>query len=236
MNCVIIDDDPISNEVVKFIVESTGFINLTGIFSDAFKASRYLAEHPAELIILDINMPMLNGFQLLNTLPYKPMVIIHTASSEFALNGFEIDAVDYLLKPTTSEKLFKALNKAHRFKATSEKSYNEAELKDAALIRANGKFYRFKYNDIIMVEGQKDYVKVYTTTETLMVALNITNFYANLPSSKFIRVHRSYIINLNKVTRIEKDDVFLNKHQAPLGNMYKDSFVKICMNGNLIKR
>ncbi|MEP7317362.1 MAG: LytTR family DNA-binding domain-containing protein [Panacibacter sp.] len=236
MNCVIIDDEPLSNEVIKHLLSNVEFIKLVGVFTSPIEASQYLGDNPVDLIILDINMPQLNGFQLLETLTYKPMVIVYTASSDFALNSFEIDAVDYLLKPVMVDKFLKAINKARRLQASLEKFNSNIEKNEAAFIRANGKFYRFKYDDIIMVEGQKDYVKVFTTTETLMVALNLTNFYANLPTAKFIRVHRSYIINLNKVTCVEKDDVFLGTYQAPIGSMYKDQFVQLFMNNNLIRR
>jgi two-component system, LytTR family, response regulator len=218
LNCVIVDDEPLAIEGLSRQLKSLGFLQVAAAFHDAIEASAYLESNRVDLLFLDVNMPQLNGLGMLNSLSSKPMVIFTTAHPDHALEAFRLDAIDYLLKPFSFERLVKAINKAVlMFKAKST-AVNDKH----TFIRSDGMFHRLNFNDIIYVEGMKDYVKIHLAGEVLAVAMNLSNIMEKLPPDIFIRVHKSYIVNKKKISKFNSFELLLDNITIPMGNTYRD--------------
>lgn len=222
LNCLIIDDEPLSQDVIVDFVNACPELKLIAVCSDALSAGEYLKKEKIDLLLLDINMPKLSGISFVKSLKDPPMFMLITAYPEYAVKGFEIDAVDYLLKPVSFERFRIAVNRSiDRFIGKEE----IAELQHI-MVRANKKSYKINFDELIYLEAQGDYVRFVLSENTLMVHGRLKEFVAVLPESIFQQVHKSYVISLSKVVYLEGNNIKIGEHKIPVSLSYKEQFVK----------
>ena len=228
MKCIIVDDEPIAREGIELKVLKVPFLKLVGQFYNALDANAFLAANEVDLMFLDIQMPDLTGLELLKSLKNPPLVIFTTAYSEYALEGFELDAADYLLKPITFNRFLKAVNKAKEVYDLHQKNKNtvEAISDEFIYIKADRQYIRLFFKDIRYIEGMRNYVIIHTQKEKIMPAINVKQIYDRLPKTIFARVSKSYIINVNYINRILTDFVMIGDAEIPLGKTYKEHFIQ----------
>lgn len=234
--CIIVDDEPLAQDVLESHIEKLPNLQLLKKCSNAFEAQEVVSEQHVDMIFLDIQMPGLTGLEYLRTLKDPPAVIFTTAYSEHAVEGFDLDATDYLVKPVSFERFFKAVNKAiHYINLEEQESATEGEEDDYIFVKADKKIVKIMLNDILYIEGLKDYVMIYTTEQRIITLQTMKNLEERLPSSQFRRVHRSFIISVNKLKSVSGNFVEIKDKQIPLGKHYKDDFMKLIDKHNLIR-
>ena len=225
LKCIIVDDEPLAQEVLERYLENIRELELVTKCNNALEAFEVLNHENIDLMFLDISMPVISGIDFLRSLRKSPAVIITTAHPDFALQGYELDVVDYLVKPVSLERFMKAVNKAlDRVKqhAPSEIS-NKA---DFMFVKSDQKLIRINFSDISYIEGMKDYVKIFTK-EKMIVTLHTMKFFeSSLPSDSFIRVHKSYIVNASAIKSIAGNELELQQARIPIGSSYKDQLMR----------
>ncbi|HVS93541.1 MAG TPA: LytTR family DNA-binding domain-containing protein [Mucilaginibacter sp.] len=239
LNCIAVDDEPLALGLVTKFIEQTPFLNLAGKFSSAVEALKALHTQKIDVIFLDIQMPDLNGIELARVLGAgadKPRVIFTTAYNQFALEGYKVDALDYLLKPFNYEEFLRAAQKAYNYSELVSKSGNpapaaepnEAEHADEQylFLKVEYQLVRIALDDILYIEGLKDYVKVHlkSSEKALLSLTSLKALEEKLPAKRFMRVHRSFIVALDKITSMTKNSVQIGKTLITIGDQYKDTF------------
>lgn len=225
---LIVDDEPLAIKVLEKHIENIPILSIVGTCSNAFEAIDWLRKSEIDLLFLDIQMPKLLGHEMLRTLRFPPKVIFTTAHKDYAVDAFELEAVDYLLKPVTLERLIKAVNKLTPSQTTAPKEESRiVENEGFIYFRADRKMIKVRYNEILYVESMKDYVKVVRENEKpLLVKQPISSIEEVLPSHLFIRIHRSYIVSLRKITAFTHHDVEIGGIEIPIGRLYAHQFEK----------
>lgn len=219
LKAIAIDDEPIALEVIKTLAENVGFISIGDYFTNSFKAMEYLQKQPTDLIFLDIKMPGISGIEFLKSIPNPPMVIFTTAYSEHAVQSFELDAIDYLLKPFSLSRFLKACNKAHeQFELRNNKT--SAATEQTIFIKSGYEKVRINLEDIRYVESISNYVRFVLRDKSVTSRLTMQEAIALLPQNAFIRIHRSYLAAKNKITRIDKRTVWLDGTELSIGESY----------------
>lgn len=230
VNCVIADDEPIAREIVQNYCAHLPALKVVASCSNALEAKAALQQQPVHILFLDINMPVLDGISFLKTIQHKPQVIFTTAYKEYALNAFDLAAVDYLLKPFSLERFIiavdKALERIDRYSIADQPAAEE-KAENYLFIKSDGKLYRLSYSDIIYAEASGNYTRIVTTRQILLPGISFTNFEEQLPAAVFIRVHRSFIINKSLITHIEGNRVYVNGIEIPIGSNYKEAFFRV---------
>ena len=227
MNCIIIDDDALSRRVIEEFITRTDFLSLKYSFQNAVEAvSVFNQQNEAvDLIFLDIEMPEMDGIAFLNTLKNLPQVIIVSSKEKYAVEAFDYDVTDYLLKPITYGRFYKAVLKAKNI----HESRSQGEV-DEIFIKKNSALVRLKYDDILWVEALENYVIINSHNAKFTIHFTMKSIESQLPSSKFKRVHRSYIINVGKIDKIEDNTIFVRNNEGvkgiPIGKAYKENFMK----------
>lgn len=226
ITCVIIDDEPLAAELLQSYVDREPQLRLLGTFNDAQNGADFIRSNKVDLIFLDIQMPHVNGIQLLKSLENPPMVIFTTAYSEYAAEGFELDAIDYLLKPFDIKRFQRAVTKACEYHKSLSKT--EADSNPYIFIKSEYQVIKINYDDIRYIEALDDYIKIYTTNArpilTLMTLKTITE---KLPADKFARVHRSYIISLSKIESVRNKRIRIGEIEIPIGSSYAENITKV---------
>lgn len=218
MNCIAIDDEPLALDLIKGYVEQTGWLQMQATFTDALKAREYLKENEPDLLFLDIQMPDINGLQLFSSLENRPPVIFTTAFSHYAVEGFNLDAVDYLLKPFEYERFLKAVTKARELvEYRQNKEVNEGYL----FVKYNYQWNKIFFREIEFIEALDDYIKIYTTGKPYLIHMSMKTVSDKLPSQKFIRVHRSYIVPIEKINSWNKNSLKLGNKIIPVSYTYQ---------------
>jgi DNA-binding LytR/AlgR family response regulator len=220
MQCIIIEDEPLAAKVLAGYIAQVPFLNLKGKFKDAILATEYLRNHHVDLIFLDIHLPKLKGMAFLKTLTNPPAVIITTAYHEYAVQGFELNVVDYLLKPFEFERFLVAVNKVKT--AKKELQASEPAAKDHLFINVQKKKVKVLFSDILFVESQKEYIKIVTTKGEYVSKMSTHEIEAALPATSFRRIHRSFIVALSRINAYTAEDVEINGVWIPVGRGYKD--------------
>jgi len=215
MTCLIIDDEPIARDILRTYISDTPRLTLSGECESAVNALSCLKERNVDLIFLDINMPKLSGISFLKSLSAPPKVILTTAYSEYALEGYELDVVDYLLKPFSFERFLKAVNKVPE-PSDNDESY--------VVIKADGKTYRIDEDDILFAESQGDYITLHTTRERYTFNQTLISFTDQLSAPRFLRVHRSYLVSLQQIDYVEGNMIHIKGRDIPVGQAYKEEF------------
>ncbi|NNC95528.1 MAG: response regulator transcription factor [Chitinophagales bacterium] len=238
MRCLIVDDEPLARDVIENYIGKVSELTLIGSCNNAVEAFEYLHKDQIDLIFLDIQMPEITGVDFLKSLNNPPAVIFTTAYSEYAVEGFNLNVADYLLKPVPFDRFLKAVNKV--IENAMEKNLNGDSSSSSTpdeymFIKTDKKIVKIKYNDIMYIEGLKDYVMIYTKSERHITLMTMKGLEAKLPSNMFKRVHKSYIISIDKIKSILGNLIEIGEKHVPIGKMYKEEFFKIVEKHNLIK-
>jgi len=230
IHCLVIDDELPAREILRQHIAGVEALELAGTCSNAVEAVSFLKEYLVDLLFLDIQMPQLLGTNFIRTLKNPPKVIFTTAYRRYAVEGFELDAVDYLLKPISFERFLKAVNKVLQLNigavgagmpiSTQTEKLNE-KLNSFLYFRAERKMVKVLFRDILFVEGLKDYIKIVTDTKTIVTKYVLSTLEEMLPATGFLRIHKSYIIAVNKIDSYNADSVNISKHELPIGRLYK---------------
>jgi DNA-binding LytR/AlgR family response regulator len=225
--CVIADDEPIARDIILSYCSHLPSLEVVATCSNAIETRTALANDSTDILFLDINMPVMSGIALLKTLRNPPQVIFTTAYKEFAVDAFDLAACDYLLKPFSFERFVVAVDKAvERLQAKSSSSQEQAASTsgESIFIKADGKIYKILQQDLLYAEASGNYTKFVTIQNVLLPSMTFSNTEELLPKRVFVRVHRSFIINKNKISHIEGNRVFIGKTEIPIGSNYKDTF------------
>jgi DNA-binding LytR/AlgR family response regulator len=225
MNVLIVDDEPIAREILKNYCSHFPEIKIVETAGNALEARSVLEKQKIDVMFLDINMPVMDGMSFLRTLKSKTKVILTTAYKEYAIEAFELEVVDYLLKPFSLERFMMALDKARPAAATSVIEENEVS-QPHIFVRSEGKIYKVAFEDILYGEASGNYTLIITDTLSLKSPLTFTAFENLLPATGFDRIHRSFIINRERITHMEGNRIFLGSHEVPIGQNYRESFMK----------
>jgi len=237
MKAIIIDDEPIARTGIQMLADQVPYLNIVGTFSNPLMAQEFIVTNTdLGLIFLDVEMPGMTGINYLRAMPPKCQVILTTAYQQYALDAFELDVIDYLLKPIRLERFAKAVGKV---KEILELQHHELEIKDKEpfiYIKSDRKYIKLALDEILYIKGLKDYVIIHTATDKYMTAMNVGTIGRQLTDEIFARVSKSYIVNVNYIKAIDLDMIDLSGREIPLGNTYKDKFLKKYINNNLVKR
>jgi len=227
MTCIIIDDEPLARKGIRLLINGQPDVQFIKDFSSARNAAEYLQSHAVDLIFLDIELTDENGLEFSKTLPDNTMVIFTTAYSQYALESYEVEAIDYLVKPISPERFQKAIAKAQLQKEMMNAFRNtlESVSDNSIVIRSDRRFHKLIFDEILFISGLKDYVVIYTVNGKLLTNLNLKNMNNKLPSAKFIRVSKSYIINKDLITSFDSSTIFIGDHEIPIGRVYQKDFL-----------
>ena len=220
------DDEPLAQDVIERYISNMNELTLHKKCLNALEAFEVLHTEPVDLMFLDISMPVISGIDFLRSLRKAPAVIITTAYPDYAVQGYELDVMDYLVKPISMERFMKAVNKViERYKAPVAPLLKQMVRVDYMFVKSDQKLIKIKFVDIEYIEGMKDYVKIFTR-ERMIVTLHTMKFFeANLPSTEFARAHKSYIINLDSIKSIAGNEVELRQQTLPIGSSYKENLL-----------
>jgi len=227
INAIAIDDEPLALQLVTGYIEKTPGLKLIGKFDNPLDASEFLAETSVDLIFVDIQMPDLSGIEFTRLMEKGPKVIFTTAYEKYALEGYKLDIVDYLLKPFSYEEFLTAVNKARKLLHLEQKAPEKVDVSNEFLfLKSDYKIKRINFNEILYIEGLKDYVKVFTqhSPKAILSLTSLKLLESKLPANKFMRVHRSFIVNLEKIDTIERSRIVFGKEYIPVSDQYKDKF------------
>lgn len=226
MKCVIIDDEPLALDLLESYVRKTPFLELAGKYSSAVQAMKELAGHPADLIFLDIQMPELNGLEFSKMLPPDTRIVFTTAFDQYALDGYKVNALDYLLKPISYVDFLHAADKAlHWFERMQSSPRKEEEI-DSIFVKSEYKLVQIELRNVLYVEGLKDYIKIYEedNPKPVLSLMSMKAMEDLLPASQFMRVHRSYIVRKDKIRVIDRGRIVFGKTYIPISDSYKQAF------------
>jgi len=226
IKCIAIDDEPLALKQIAGYIRKIPFLELAADCSSAFDAIKVLDLQTVDLMFVDINMPDLNGLEFVKSLEQKPLFIFTTAYSEYAIEGFKVDAIDYLLKPFYFSEFSKAVQKARKQLELLQNSKEEIESNnDFLFIKSEYKLVRINFNDILYIEGMKEYVRIHLSGQkAVMSLLSMKSLEEKLPQNHFMRVHRSFIVNLEKITVVERFRIIFDKVHIPVSDNYKQKF------------
>ena len=231
IRCLVIDDEPPAREIIRRYIECVPTLVLAGECGNAIQAITFLQQNVVDLIFLDIRMPQLKGTEFMKVVKNPPPVIFTTAHPEYALEGYELDVIDYLLKPIQFDRFIKAVNKAFELKGrrTLETNSLPEEHKQEAFVyfRADRKMVKVMLDDILYIESMKDYVKIVTRHEVVVTKQALTSVEGMLPEDQFIRTHRSYIVSLSKIKSYNHELIDIGKVEIPIGKLFKNGVMKV---------
>ncbi|HEY8917569.1 MAG TPA: LytTR family DNA-binding domain-containing protein [Chitinophaga sp.] len=228
IKCIAVDDEPLALEIITDFARKVPFLSLVQTFENAAEAMRFLQDEKVDLVFLDIKMPDINGIQFLKSLKHPPLVIFTTAYGEYALDGFDLDVVDYLLKPIPFDRFLRAATKAQEYMTVSQqKNGDNGHVNDYIFIKTEYKIIKINLEDILFIEALKDYTKIYTPYQPVLTLRSLKSFESRLPAEKFIRVHRSYLVSLNKINSVEKNTVMIANQSIPISDGYRERFYEV---------
>ena len=229
LNCLAIDDEPLALELLEDNISNVPFLKLAASCNNPIEAINILQHETIDLIFLDIQMPGLTGLQFIKTITVKPMFILITAYEKYALQGYDLDVVDYLVKPVSLERFIKACNKAWELHQLKTKRISGTETPSYFFINADYSMVKVVFADIMWVEGLKDYLKIHlkSTSKPLVARMTMKSIEEQLPVHMFIRVQKSFIVSKEYITSVRKNSVFIDKIEIPVGDNYKDAILGI---------
>lgn len=227
LRCLLIDDEVAAHYVLQHYVEQVDRLALVGNCYNALEAINFLHRQPVDLLFLDINMPQMNGLQMLETLTHPPKVILTTAHSEFALESYEYNVVDYLLKPIEFARFLKAIDKVVAAQPDDEtlRTSQPTPTGGSFVIKVDGDWVRLAYDELLYGQSWGNYVKLFTTQQVYVTALTMTELEQRLPADQFIRIHKSYLVSLNKIMRLSGNEIFISDAPLPVGLTYRRELV-----------
>lgn len=234
LRCIIVDDEPLARQGLQGYVEQVDFLDLKAVCKNAIQANTILQQEAIDLIFLDIEMPKLTGINFLKSLQNPPFVIFTTAYSEYALEGYQFDVVDYLLKPISFERFLQACNKALRLIAKSDT--NEATNEDYIFVKTDKQLVKLNIADILFVEGMQNYILIHTEKEKLMTLVPLKNVFDLLSETNFIQVHRSYIVAKSKIEAIVGNQILVGGKHIPLSTRMRKQVLDLLTDGRLLNK
>ena len=237
INCIIIDDEMLARKGLTNFVSEVSFLNLKGIFSTALDALPVIKEESVDLIFLDIQMPKMTGIEFLKTLQQPPVTIITTAFSNYALESFELNVMDYLLKPIPFERFVKAVNKAKDYiELQAKAAKGEQSGDDYFFIKCESRFEKIFFDELLYVEAMQNYVVLHTADKRLISYLTFKSVEEYLPPKMFLKVHKSFIVSLSKVKSIEGNEIKIGEHKIAISRNNKDEILNLILKDKLLKR
>jgi len=225
INCVIIDDEPLAREGLANYVREVDFLNLSGVCENPLELLPLIDRQAVDLVLLDIQMPKMNGIEFLKILQKPPMVVITTAYPSYALEGFQLNVLDYLLKPITFERFFKAANKARDYHKLLTSDLAKQD-EDYFFIKCGSKYEKVFFEDILYVEGMQNYVTIYSTRGKYVTMLSLKSLEEKLAGIAFIRVHKSFIASISKIDGIEGNELFIQNSRIPISRNYREQVLQ----------
>lgn len=232
IKCIITDDEPIARKGLQGYIEKIGFLQLTGVCEDAIQLNTLLKEQPADLLFLDIEMPYITGIDFLQNTSQPPKVIFTTAYEQYAIKGYELDILDYLLKPISFERFLKAANRAYDYFSAQHSGSN-----DHFFIKTDNRLEKINFNELLFVEAMENYVALYTPGKKMITHATLKSLQEKLPSKQFIQPHKSYLVNLNAICSIEGNMLHLEgKYQIPISKYLKEEVMEKIVNNRLLKK
>lgn len=225
LKCCVIDDEPLASQLIASYIEKTPFMQLVGTYSSAQDAIKTILDNQVDVVFLDIEMPQLNGIEFAKIIPQTTRIVFTTAYDRYAIQGFKVDALDYLLKPISYDEFLNAANKAQRWVEIHRNATTKGNPKDYIIVKSEYRLVQIPTADILFIEGLKDYVKIYTVDEqkSIMTLMNMKTLEQALPST-FLRVHRSFIVNTSKIKIIERNRIVFGNKYIPISDTYKQTF------------
>jgi len=237
MNCIIADDEPLARKRLENFLNEIPFLSLKASCANAMEVMLVLHQNEIDLLFLDIQMPKMTGITLLKTIAKPPLTIITTAFPNHALEGYELDVTDYLLKPFSFERFVIAVNKGKKIYDLSHESNAKIKSEEEFFfVKHNKVFEKISFTDILYIEGLQNYVLIHTADRKYTVYLSLKSMEDKIPASLFLKISRSYIVNLAKITRMDSTEIILNTTHLPIGRSYKDKVMSIILNPYLIRR
>ena len=238
IRCLIVDDEPLALHILEDYISKIPFLQLVKATTNPIEALTLVQDKAVDLVFLDVQMPELTGIQFLRIANGKAKVILTTAYSQYALEGYELDVIDYLLKPIAFDRFYKAVQKAQSVLQPAQAAPQPAQpepaqpkqqdlLNDFIFVKTEHKIQKVYLNDILFIEGLKDYISIFTAAERIITLQNMKKMEDALPTKYFIRVHKSYIVSINKIDSIERSRIFIGDKIIPVGDTYRDEFFKI---------
>ena len=225
INCVAIDDEPLALNLLKEYISKISFLQLVASFTDAIEAKAFLDKEKVDLLFLDIQMPDINGIQLYNAMHEKPLVIFTTAFSEYAVDGFNVNAIDYLLKPFEYDRFVKAIYKAKEY---HEFTLNQEIRLTSIFVKADYQLVKINLKDVLLIEGLDDYIRIHLDgNKSILTLMSLKAIAEKLPAAEFVRIHRSYIISLGRIEKISSKKIEIGGKEIPVGISYAEGFFKI---------
>ncbi|MDF2448438.1 MAG: transcriptional regulator [Bacteroidota bacterium] len=227
MRCIIVDDNKMSREMVKQLVDQVEFLELKGECETPMEAFNYLKKEDIDLVFLDVEMPGMTGIELMKNLEKRPITILITSKQDYAVEAFELNVADYIIKPVTLSRFMVAIDRAKElFEGKNPKVEVSGKEKDYIFVRSNSLLTKVKIKDIIYVQALGDYVNIFTNDTRLTVHITLKGMEEKLPADKFYRLHRSYLTSLNHIDNIEEGTAYIGKHPLPIGEQYKKELLR----------
>lgn len=227
MKCIIVDDNKMSREMVKQLVEQVDFLELKGECESPVEAFNYLKKEEIDLVFLDVEMPGMTGMELIKNLEKRPIVILITSKKDYAIEAFELNVADYIIKPVSLSRFMVAIDRAKKlYENRNQKIETNAKEKEYIFVRSNSLLTKVKIKDIIYVQALGDYVNIFTNDSRLTVHITLKGMEEKLPADKFYRLHRSYLTALNHIDNIEEGTAYIGKHPLPIGEQYKKELLR----------
>ncbi|MCY7310793.1 MAG: LytTR family DNA-binding domain-containing protein [Chitinophagaceae bacterium] len=236
INCIIIDDEPLARKGLKEYIADVDFLNLVGEFDNPLKAAGMICRGEVQLFFLDIQMPKITGLEFFKTLQNPPPVIFTTAYPQYALEGFEVNALDYLVKPVSFDRFFKAVLKAKEYYEVRNTNSKEADATEYFFIKADNKLVKILFDEVLYVEALQNYVTIHTPAKKYMTYLTFKSVEDYLPADKFLKVHKSYIVAASKIDTIEGNDILIGQQHIPISRNQKDEVMDKLLKGKFLKR
>lgn len=231
LKCIITDDEPIARKGLQSYVERIDFLELVGVCEDAIQLNNQLKSQQADLLFLDIEMPYMTGIELLNSLSNPPKVIITSAYAEYAIKGYDLEVSDYLLKPISFDRFLKAVNKVYDQLISSQTPV----VQDYLFVKTSLKLEKIRFNDMRFIEGVENYVAIYTSEGKIITHTTLRTILQKLPPERFVQVHKSYLVNIDKIDSIEGNLLGIGKNKIPLSRTYKETALEIILKNKLLK-
>ncbi len=236
ISCIIIDDEPLARKGLKEYVADAGFLQLVGEFDSPLKAAEWLGGNTVQLLFLDIQMPRITGLDLFKSLQHPPPVIFTTAYPQYALEGFEVNALDYLVKPFTFDRFLKAALKAQEFYEVRETNLTGTVSNDFFFVKADNKLVKIFYEEVLYVEALQNYVTIHTPAKKYMTYLTFKAVEDYLPADKFLKVHKSFIVAASRIDSIEGNDIRIGQQHIPISRNQKDEVMEKLLKNRFLKR
>lgn len=236
LSCLIVDDEPIARKGLAEYVREIDFLQLVGECENALKASTFLSTSTIDLLFLDIQMPKISGIEFLKNLKNAPLVIFTTAFPQYALEGYALDVTDYLVKPISFERFFKASQKAYELHSLKSLAGQHTGAQEYFFVKCDSKFEKLFYKDVLYVEALQNYVVIHTVERKFMAYMTLISLESQLPKEQFIKVHKSFIISVPHVKTIEGNEIIIANHRIPISRNLKDEVVHQILGNKLFKR